>query len=60
MVYTYGTKEEAMRAASGLRLTLYERAGGQVIVQDADGKELQTWIEHPIGPHFTHHGGFQV
>jgi hypothetical protein len=57
---TYRTKEEAMRAANGFRSMLFPKEGGQVSVYDPDGKELQTWIEHPMGAHFTHHGGFHV
>ena len=57
---TYNTREEAMRAASGYQPMLEEKAGGQIVVHDPDGKELQTWIEHPMGAHFTHHGGFST
>ena len=60
VVSTYRTKAEAMQAANGFRSTLFPREGGQVIVHDPDGKEVQTWIEHPMGAHFAHHGGFQI
>ena len=60
IVSTYRTKEEAMQAANGFRSMLFPKDGGQVIVHDPDGKELQTWIEHAMGAHFTNHGGFQI
>ena len=60
VVFTFRTREEAMRAASGYQPMLEAKAGGQIIVHDPDGKELQVWIEHPVGAHFTHHGGFQL
>jgi hypothetical protein len=60
LVLTYRSREEAMRSASGLRATLPPKEGGQIIVQDPDGKELQTWVEHPLGAHFTQQGGFHI
>lgn len=57
---TYQTRSEAMRAASGLRAGLAPREGGRVTVHDPEGRELQSWIEHPMGAHFTNHGGFQA
>jgi hypothetical protein len=60
LVLTYRSREEAMRSANGLRATLSPKEGGQITVQDPDGKELQTWVEHPMGAHFTQQGGFHT
>ena len=57
---SYRSREEAMRSAIGLRATLAPKEGGQVIVQDPHGQELQSWVEHPEGAHFTHRGGFDI
>jgi hypothetical protein len=60
VVITYKTLEEAMRAANGFRVALAPKEGGRVTVKGRDGKELQAWIEHPLGAHFTHPGGFHT
>ena len=58
--YGYRSKEEAFRAANGYRSTLQPKGGGSVSVVDPDGRELQSWIEHPLGPYFTQPGGFKA
>jgi hypothetical protein len=60
VITAYHTREKAMWAASGFRAALPLKEGGQVVVHDPEGLELQTWIEHQTGGHFTHHGGFGV
>jgi hypothetical protein len=57
---TYRTRAEAFRAADSLRSTLVPRGGGRITVSDPDGRELQTWIEHDQGAHFTQPGGFRT
>jgi hypothetical protein len=56
----YRTRSEAFRAADSLRATLAPRNGGRITVSDPDGRELQTWIEHDQGAHFTQPGGFRT
>ena len=57
--YHYKTRDEAMRAANGMRSMLPPREGGRISVSDPEGRELQTWIEHIHGAHFTQPGGFR-
>ena len=59
-ISSYRTREEAMNAANAFRSMLLFKQGGLIIVTDPDGKELQTWIEHPIDAHFTQAGGFHI
>ena len=57
---THRTLAEAFNAANSLRSSLPPRAGGRITVSDPDGRELQTWIEHIQGAHFTQPGGFRA